>query len=65
MNSFSNGQLGDNWGKEQLGKRLLSKVFEKISDETSFETIKDFVFKVAECKTKPDYDLPPQTFQGV
>ena len=40
-------------------------MFEKIDAENSLETIKDLVFKVAECTTRPEHDSPPYSFQGV
>lgn len=61
MSSFSNGKLSDNWGKERLGKQLIASVFSKCDDLLD---LKDLLFKVAECRTRPEDHKPPLAFNG-
>ena len=52
MYAFGNGDLGDEWEKQRLVKLLASQafsVFEHITRTNDVSTLKDLLFKVAEC----------------
>ena len=51
LSSFSNGKLNDNWGKERLGKQLIASIFSYYDGD--LEELKNLLFKVAECRTRP------------
>lgn len=44
VQSFSNGERANDWGKETLGKELLMKLFENTDD---IDVVKDIAFRVA------------------
>lgn len=55
--------MGDDWGKEQLGKNLLELVLAN-THLNDIVQLKDLLFKVAECKTKTKVNPPPQFWNG-
>ena len=51
--AYGNGRVTETWFKQTLGKAMIDRALELASKDGELESLKELLFKSAECSYKP------------